>query len=69
MNEYEARLAIQTVIRDVLLDLSEEPLSPDETELMGDVADMILEALELEVVGVNDPTVACHVSVAYLTEG
>jgi hypothetical protein len=59
VNEYEAQLKVAGLVRDVLVSLSETDLSPDEVETMGDVADMIIEALDLKVTGIEGTLATC----------
>ena len=60
-NLFDARLGIIDTIRGVLLELAdidsvEEPTKVELVEQMGDVADMILEVLNLQVVSYNEET-------------
>jgi hypothetical protein len=48
MNEFEAQLKITEVIKQTLIGLY-EGLSPEGEDMMGDAADIIVEALGLEV--------------------
>jgi hypothetical protein len=60
MNNHEARLAILDVIRDVLLDLADAPADDlDVADAMGEAAELILEALGLQVADVDHPQVTC----------
>ena len=60
MNEHEARLAIITRVRDVLLDLADDG-TEDVTDLaaaMLDAAELIIEAIGLEVIATDPLTVS-----------
>ena len=55
MNEHEARLAIRTLFRDLLVDLAEDDDEEVEgfEDAMGEVANILLESCDLEVVSVD----------------
>lgn len=60
-NFFDARLGVIDTIRGVLLDLAdiesvEEPQRADLIEQMGDVADMILDVLNLQIVSYDEQT-------------
>ena len=60
MNEHEARLAIITRVRDVLLDLADDG-TEDVTDLssaMLDASELIIEAIGLEVITTDPLTVS-----------
>lgn len=62
MNEHEARLAIVARITDVLFDLAAEGMEPDDDademrDALGDAAELIMEALGLEVESIDDKAV------------
>jgi hypothetical protein len=66
MNEHEARLSVAELIRDVLADLAiEDGMSPDEvadlTVAMTDMAEIVLEALQFEIVSVDGDTATATV--------
>jgi hypothetical protein len=59
MNEHEVRLGLVRVIRDVLVDLAAEDGTENDDllameEAMTDAADIILDALQVEVVSAED---------------
>lgn len=64
MNEFEAQLKVTQLIKDVLTSLSEAPLSQEEQDSMGDVADMVVEALGLTVVSVEGSTATLTVDLS-----
>lgn len=60
-NLFDARLGVIDTIRGILLDLAdinsvEEPQRADLIEQMGDVADMILDVLNLQIVSYDEKT-------------
>lgn len=65
MNEHEARLAIVQQISDVLFDLADDGTEEfdvaDMVEVMMDAANLLLESLQAEVVGVDDDGVLLRV--------
>lgn len=64
MNNHEARLAILDTIRDVLLDLADAPADDlDVADAMGEAAELLLDALGLEVVETSDGRVTCSIRV------
>lgn len=64
MNEYEARLAIVTLIRDVLIDLTNDGESTQEDiDAMGDAADIIVEGLGFEIVSVEGSKIIISVEI------
>lgn len=67
MNEHEARLAISTRIADVLFDLAQDGMEPDDDvdemrDALSDAADLIMEALGLEIVSVEGSVVITHLT-------
>ena len=63
MNEFEARLEVINRMRDVLVSLSEVDPTPEEVDAMGDVAEILAEAIGLEVVGTDGPLIIAHLTV------
>jgi|688.fasta_scaffold682983_2 hypothetical protein len=67
MNTNEARLAVVGIIADVLFELSDDDdLSDDDRgdlrDSLADAADLILEALEFDVIAVNDFEVSARIT-------
>lgn len=67
MNEHEARLAIATRIADVLFDLAQDGMEPDDDademrDALDDAAELIMEALGLEVVSVDSEAATVRLS-------
>lgn len=60
MNEHEARLAIVTRVRDILLDLADDGTEDisDLTAAMLDAAELVLEGIGLEVLTTDPLTVS-----------
>lgn len=63
MNEFEARLEVMNRMRDVLVSLSEADPTPEEIDAMGDVAEILVEAIGLEVVGTDGPLIIAHLTI------
>lgn len=68
MNEHEARMAIASRISEVLLDLAQDGLeeSDDIEEMrdaMDDAAELVMEALGIEVVSISGPQVSVRMTV------
>lgn len=64
MNEHEARLKLVWRIRDVLLDLADDG-TEDINELqdaMADTAEILLDALGLEIVGIEGDVINASIS-------
>lgn len=67
MNEHEARLGIVTRIAEVLLDLAQDGLEEGDDldemrDAMSDAAELVMEALGVEVVSVEGSTALIRVS-------